>query len=82
MKASSMAPTLAASIRPELAPAAAASSTLVGWSSSSSRRSSAAETLSSGVSVSGISSLANSSPPGAAMKEAATRYSMGMPSAA
>ena len=101
MNASSIAPTLSASLSPSNAPRAAASMTLRGGSSitlsipmwlpeddsSSSTRSSPAaaarrsswRTLSppsvSGVCVSGTIIFAMSSPPGAAMKAAAIRYS-------
>ena len=61
---------------PVAAPAAAASITLAGLSAPSL---SSASNWSIGVSVSGLRILANKRPPGAAMNDAAIRYSRGTP---
>ncbi|MNI73517.1 hypothetical protein D3C73_1295300 [compost metagenome] len=77
INASSIAPTFSANCMPEAAPEAAASITLAGRSSSAINF--VASSLSWVFSVSGTISLANSRPPGAAMNEAAIRYSSGTP---
>ena len=76
--ARSMAPTFIANFNPEAAPLAAASMTFTA-SPSCCSLSSSLDKSSLGTSVSGTMSFANISPPGAAMKEAAMRYSSGTP---